>query len=323
MKKASSTSRRTLLFVLTFWLPALAVAQQPNTGTIEHAAFRQTSPERATQRFQRRPAQVGDTVDQEINLQMRMTTSVRQANELAGQHRNSVTSNQRRVVTTLAVADGRTSAVKVEYQIATKRVTDSDEAKATGAQSTDTAEPAQPVQGNTYICRREPGQDGALIITDENGCRPPSEEYEIVNQQMQMVGRPNPLAQFLAGREIAVGERIDLPKEVANQLFNLGEGFGKVTRFTLTLQKIEPQNGVTCANFKADVEAASSTSTQMRLQVEGPLIVDVETCRAQKISLIGPIGMSQTRGTYSTAYQLIGTGRLEMSIASIYHDAIR
>src|SRR3954468_6087700 len=156
MKTASSVSLLTALFVLSFWLPALAAAQQPNNGAIEQAAFRQTSPEPPTQRvrFQRRAAQVGDTVDQEINLQMRMTTSVRQANELAGQHRNSVTSNQRRIVTTLAIADGRTSAVKVEYQVATKRVTDSDEAKATGAQSADAAEPAQPVQGNTYICRR-------------------------------------------------------------------------------------------------------------------------------------------------------------------------
>ena len=56
---------------------------------------------------------------------------------------------------------------------------------------------------------------------------------------------------------------------------------------------------------------------------EGPLVIDVATCRAQKISLVGPIGMSETRGSYSTAYQVIGTGKLQMSIASTYRDAKR
>src|SRR5881394_2243237 len=97
MKTPLSASLRTAAFVLTLCLPALAAGQQRNIGTIEQAAFRQASAAPAAERvrFQRRVAQVGDTVDQEINLQMRMTTSVRQANELAGQHRNSVTSNLR------------------------------------------------------------------------------------------------------------------------------------------------------------------------------------------------------------------------------------
>ena len=140
---------------------------------------------------------------------------------------------------------------------------------------------------------------------------------------MQMVGRPNPFAQFLAGRTIAVGEKIELPNDVASQIFNLGDRFGKVTRFTLTLQKVQSENGARCAVFLASVEAASTDSTQMRLEVEGPLVVEVDTCRAQRIALVGPIGMSETRGTYSTAYQMIGTGRLQISIASTYRDVQR
>jgi hypothetical protein len=64
-------------------------------------------------------------------------------------------------------------------------------------------------------------------------------------------------------------------------------------------------------------------ATQMRLEVDGPLVVDVATCRAQKMALSGPIGMSDTRGSYSNAYQMIGTGKLNMSIASTYRDAKR
>ena len=166
------------------------------------------------------------------------------------------------------------------------------------------------------IALREPGENGKLIVTDEAGNRPPTEEHEIVAQQMDMVGRPNPFAQFLAGRTIAVGEKLELPKDLAAQIFNLGDKFGEVTRFTLTLQKVQPEGGANCAVFLASVEAVSNDASQMRLQVEGPLVVQVDSCRAVRIGLVGPIGMSETRGSYSTAYQVIGTGRLQMSIAS-------
>jgi len=76
-----------------------------------------------------------------------------------------------------------------------------------------------------------------LIVTDEAGNRPTSEECDIVIAQMDMIGRPNPLAQFLAGREVKVGESFELPKDVASKVFNLGDKFGEVTRFELTLKK--------------------------------------------------------------------------------------
>ncbi len=180
-----------------------------------------------------------------------------------------------------------------------------------------------PVQGKTYQCLRESGETGKLIVTDEAGNRPPADEYDFVAQQMEMVGRDNPLAKFLIGRQVAVGDKLELPKELAHQIFNLGDKFGQVTHFTITLQKVQPENGVNCAVFLASVEAASSDATQMRLQVEGPLVVQVDTCRAERISLDGPIGMSETRGSYSTAYQVIGTGRLQMSIASTFREARR
>jgi hypothetical protein len=138
---------------------------------------------------------------------------------------------------------------------------------------------------------------------------------------MEMVGRANPLAAFLHGRTIAIGETVELPKEVADRVFNLSSKFGKVSRFDLTLQKLTPDS--TRAVFLARVDAGSNDASQMRLQVEGPIVVDIASCRAAQTSLVGPIGMSETRGSYSTTYQVIGTGRLQMSIASQYRDARR
>src|SRR4051812_26530318 len=128
MKKPSSTLYRSAGFVLPFLLSAQVVAQVTSPAGVEQAAFRQTAPNTPPQRvrFERRLSKAGDVVEQEINLQMRMTTSIRQGNELTGQHRSNVTSRHQRVVTTLDVAGGRTNAVQVEYQLATRGMTDSE-----------------------------------------------------------------------------------------------------------------------------------------------------------------------------------------------------
>jgi hypothetical protein len=138
---------------------------------------------------------------------------------------------------------------------------------------------------------------------------------------MEMVGRANPLASFLAGRSAAIGETLELPQEAAERLFNLGERFGSVTRFDLTLRDVVVDGGTPCAVFLARVEAASTGSAQMRLQVEGPLVVQVDTCRAVRVELSGPIGFSESRGSYSTAHQLIGTGQLSMVTECVYGAA--
>jgi hypothetical protein len=285
---------------------------------VEQATFTQPGSGNATQQvsFARQVVHVGDEVEQNLALDLRMTMAMRQANEMVGKNQTTVRTNQKRVLTTTEVENGRTIAIRVRYPVSTKQ-----ESIVEGLEPKQPTVTPQPVQGKTYLCRREPGEKGQLIVTDEAGNRPPTDEYEIVAQQMQMVGRANPLAQFLSGRTISVGQQIELPNAVASQIFNLGDKFGKVSRFTLTLQKVQVEQGATCAAFQANVEAVANAATQMRLEIEGPLVVDVATCRAQKISLLGPIGMSETRGSYSTAYQVIGTGKLQMSIASIYRDA--
>jgi hypothetical protein len=281
--------------------------------------------ERQSVRFGRQPVRVGDQTEQTIALEMKLTLNMRRGSELLGKNQSTVVTNQRRIMTAMSIDSGITTAMKVAYPEATKQIIGSQEpgvAIAPDGTDANISSPRapQPVQGKTYICQREPGENGKLVITDEAGNEPPPDEREIVAQQMEMVGRHNPLAQYLAGREVAIGESLELPKEVASQIFNLGDKFGEVDHFTLTLQKVQNENGAPCAVFLANVEAASIHASQMRLQVEGPLAVQIDNCRAAKISLIGPIGMSETRGTYSTAYQVIGTGRLQMNIASTFRQ---
>jgi len=272
--------------------------------------------------FNKRSARVGDQVEQTLGLELRMATTIRQNNQIGEKSRTTARNEQRRVVTTTHVEADRAVAVRVQYLEATKQLTATGGAQP--AQSLgEASKTAQPVAGKTYLCQRLPGEDGALAITDEEGHIPPMDEFEIVAQHMEMVGRPNPLAEFLAGKSVVVGQTIELPKEVAGKIFNLGEQFGEITRFALTLKNVDTHDGATQAEFLAHVEAASSNVSQMRLELEGPLAVEVDTSRAVKVDLSGPIAMSETRGSYSTTYQVIGTGQLKMTIASTYRDAKR
>jgi hypothetical protein len=324
--------RMPALFALGL-LACPAVAEPPRITLrqpVRQAAFDRDGSRGGQQtiRFGRHAVRVGDQTEQHISLEMRMTVSMLRSNQLFEKNQTQVQTKQRRVLTTDEVADHRTMAATVHYAAATRQMTVTGGATTTEGAATSpensTASPlVQPVQGKTYRCRREPGEGGKLIVTDELGNAPPSDEYEIVAPQMEMVGHSNPLADYLAGRTIAVGEKLTLPNDVARQIFNLSPRFGEVTQFQLTLAKVQNEHGVPCAEFRANVEAASQGASQMRLQVEGPLVVEVDSCRAVHVALAGPIGMSESRGTYSTAYQVVGTGRLQMSVTSTYRDASR
>ncbi len=301
-----------------------AVASPIKQASFTHAAAGDDAAQ--TIHFGRQAARVGDRIEQNMSLEMRLKLTMRRENELVGNNQTTVRTKQHRIVVATAVESGMTMAARVQYPEATKQVIAAEAASGTAQVSEAVAQypaAAQPVEGKTYLCQREPGENGILQVTDEKGNRPPTEEYDIVAAQMDMIGRPNPLAQFLGGRDVKVGERFELPKDLATKVFNLGDKFGEVTNFELTLQKIESQDGAQCGVFLANVEAAANGASQMRLQVQGPLVVQADSCRAVRVDMNGPIGMSETRGSYSTAYQVIGTGHLQTSISATYREAQR
>ena len=110
---------------------------------------------------------------------------------------------------------------------------------------------------------------------------------------------------------------------MAERLLGIGDPLGQVDQFVLTLEDVRPIGGAEIVVFKANVSAASSDSSQMRLELAGPLVVQVDTCLAVQADLIGPIGMVETRGSLDHTYQMAGTGRMTVRIASTYHDVAR
>lgn len=311
---APSRAVRCFVFVAFGIALGPAHAEPPHDSHARPASYERATPQSSTVRFGRRTQRVGDQLEQTLAVALELDTVVRQGRDVIDQGRMSVRRHQRRRVTTTEVSDGMPLAVLVRYLEATKTTT-------TGAaEAGEGAVKPQPVQGKAYRCRRE---GDTLHVTDEAGNIPPLDEYEIVAANMDSLGRVNPLAEYLAGRTVAIGDKLSLPRGVGEKLLGLGDELGRVTRFDLTLAEVRDIDGVRCAVFNASVEAASSDSSQMLLQVDGPLAVQIDTCRAVQANFTGPIGMSETRGSLTATYQLTGTGKMHVRIASVYRDVQR
>jgi hypothetical protein len=293
-----------------------AVAQQPGNFAERPASFERS--EFRTVSFGRQLPQVGDQTEQTLSMELRLDTTIRQGNQLVERGATAMCREQHRVITTSEVADDRTTAARVRYVAATTKTGRGERLRDLDGQNLGTA--AQPVEGKAYDCRLD---DDKLVVTDPQGDIPPIEEYQIVAENMQSLGQSNPLAEFLVGRTIGVGQQLTLPREVAERLLGIGDSLGRVNQFVLTLEDVRHIDGVQCAVFKAGVDAASNDSSQMRLELAGPLVIQVDTCRAVQADLVGPIGMTETRGSLDHTYQMAGTGRMTVRIVSTYHDVAR
>lgn len=269
-----------------------------------------------TVQFARRAPQVGDQLQQDLSVALNLNTMVRQDRQILEKSKTAMRREQTRVVTTTHIRDGLTMAVSVRYAAATRELAT---APADGKFGAPERKP-QPVDRKTYRVARD-GE--ALVITAEDGSVPPLDEYEIIALNMESLGRRNPLADFLAGKALTVGQQISLPAEVAEKLMGLGGELGQVTRFDLALQSVAMVDNRKCALFQSSIEAVSNDSSQMRLAVEGSLAIEIDTCRAVEATFAGPIGMSETRGSLSATYQLTGTGRMTIHIATKYADLAR
>jgi len=228
--------------------------------------------------FRRVAAAEGDVLDQSVRTQMRLEQTGRRGGEVLDQRDAEQRRTQRRRVAATAVAGGLVTAARVDFLESTRTVDGESE--------------ADPIRGKSYLCRRE---DDTLRVTTPDGLTPPIAEYEMVSRAMDSLGKPNPLADFLAGRSVAVGERLELPAEVAQQALGLDRRLGAVDRFVLTLRSVE--GGV--AAFDAHIEAVGYGGQQMRLFADGSFAIEAATCLTTHADLSGPVAMSSTVGDYT------------------------
>ena len=264
--------------------------------------------------FSQRPARVGDQAELAMTVDLQLETTARNGQQVIDQSSTQLHREQQRVMTTTQLAtkpDGSKgpSAARVEYRKSSR-------ADAGGDPAT------EPVEGNAYFCKRD--GEKLRVVTPE-GDLPPLDEFSIVAQNMETLGRDNPLAKFFAGRTVKVGETIAVPNELASQLLGMQDQFGKAKRFTLTLREVKTIDSQPCALFQTEIEAGSQQTAgkgpQMGISVSGTLVLQINACRAVEAKLAGPIGMSESRNSGGNNVQVTGLGNLRVAIRTKYRDA--
>lgn len=259
--------------------------------------------------FRRQAPAKGDVARQSVVTSTSMDVSVHLGQQVVHENATLVERAQERSIRLTHVEPDVRMASEVTYHKAGQAMTaGSDEAESL----------QQPVQGKTYRVERE-GEE--LRILDEHGLVPPQDEYEIVWHSMESFGKANPLAEFLNGRTVSVGQTLDLPQEAAVHLLAFGDDVVTVERFALTLQEVRTAEGQRRAVFRAFISSRTHGQRQMGMQVEGILAVDADTSRVVSLEIAGPIGMTETHVNGPDTYLVSGRGKIQVAMHGSYGRA--
>ncbi|MCA9247024.1 MAG: hypothetical protein KDA42_07915 [Planctomycetales bacterium] len=249
-----------------------------------------------------RPHQVGDVTGQETALKLDLKIKVMQFGQLIDSTAQGVDRRQSHRTEVLATNAHGASRVRVVYSKAQQTI-------ASEGQTVDTKQ--EPVTGKTYHVERV-GEE--LVVTDANGQQPSDEEIKFIVGNFQFLGRPNPLWEFLDGRQFTINERVVVPDHLAGQLLGMSGGVDKPEDLGMTLTEVREIQGRRCGIFKIDFTARSSEGNMMSMKIDGSMALDLATGRAVEVGLSGPVALNETRGPKEGRYDVNTTGKLELAI---------
>ena len=263
----------------------------------------------ATVRFAQQPARVGDRVAQQVDLELHLDTSIIQSGQVAAREPTSMAHRQQRLVEIVAVDEGKVRRARVTFAHSRHRSPENEHPE---------EDVVQPIEGKTYLLTRQGEQ---LLVTDLQGTIPPREEFEIVFNSMQSLGKPNPLAQFLLERTIRVGQTLELPQEIAGQMLGFGNELGQVEKFELQLKELSTFDGAPCAVFAASIAIAGGVGGPMQIDVTGPVMILTETCRTVVTDLTGPLSFDTLRQTSQGNFRYEATGTMRAAVRARYANS--
>lgn len=267
----------------------------------------QTAPvQTAPIQFAQQPSAVGDKVVQQVAMQLDLKTSIVQSGQIAQQQDTTMKRGQERKVEVLEVVDGRVRRAYVTFEHSRQQLP-------TG--EGEGQEETQAVEGKTYELTRDGEQ---LRIRYPDGSTPPLEEFEVVFGSMQSFGLPNPLAEFLLGHSFQIGQTLEMPREIAERMLGFGNELGEVSKFELTLQEVKEHGGGMCAVFAADILVGGGAGSPVSLEVTGPVLVRLDTCRTVLADFTGPMSMNSVEQTSQGNFQHQATGTVRVAVRSQY-----
>ena len=226
-----------------------------------------------TVQFGRQGPRVGDQVEQKIALEMRLATSLRQGNKLLEKNETTMRNTQRRAVTTTEVARrshaGRAGSLSGSHQADDHRH-GCEQGAPTAKRRTSIRPVPQPVQGKAYRCRREPGDDGKLTVTDDR--RTDSAARRVRHRRAEHGdGRPAQSARRISRRpqgrrrRDARSCRKTWPTGCSVSANDSATCRGSISR----CEEVRDENGRTCAAFRASVDAARTSRRRCGCRSKG------------------------------------------------------
>lgn len=311
--------RQKLLFALLALGPlAIGVSFQPAAAddtTVQPATYnaadqaQQPAASSPPVTFSSRPARVGDRAAQTVGVELEINTSITQAGKQAHSGKNKMQRRQQRFVEVLEVSDGRVRRAHVTYPLSRISSTENDQPG---------DEVVQPVEKESYIVTRAGER---LTVTDTEGAIPSQAEFEIVVTGLQDLGRVNPLAKYLVGQTISIGDRLELPRQIAEQMMGFGGEFGQVEKFELELKSVTQIDQQPCAIFAASIKAVGEVANPIRIHAYGQVAIQIDTCRTVSAEISGPLTLSVAEHTPEGSFQYKAQGGMRLAVKSQYGHA--
>lgn len=254
--------------------------------------------------FHRRSAEVGEATRHDLRCDLSLNLSIQQSGQIVQQQEQSLVRSQQRELKITRTSNGLPVEAQVHYR----------ESSVSLQLPEQEAAPApQPVSGKTYRVIR---QGAELLITYPDGTSPAEGELQLVQQNLQTFGLPNPIAKFFDGRKVSVGETLELPADLAEELLGFAQTADNVNQFRMTLQQIRPARAPapSMAIFALEMRADDAADTGVSLQLNGQLAMEIETCRAVGINLRGPVKAIERHGPAEAQYEVHTDGNIQVAI---------
>lgn len=250
--------------------------------------------ERCTFRFV--PARVGDVGRQELDFLIDLKLSINHEGREVYKSLKSVERVQTRWIQVLAMERDVVTQVAVRFDIAQETQT---------ADNRRTPPADEPVTGRTYTVTRS-GED--LLVSAEDGRQPSQAELEYLARTMDAVGRPNALGRFLHGRELVQGTWVNVPAEIAREVFGFRDAIGEVASLEIALKETHATARGHYAVLEARMTARSPEEPRMAMRLDGQMQLEIDTSRVIGFLWEGPVTLSEQRGNGPAAMLLTGAG---------------
>jgi len=254
-------------------------------------------------RFTRVAPTPGTVVAQQVRHASDFNVSIVQQDRVLSKSRRVLETDQQRRITVMRVEQGRIDAASIAFDKAERVSPAAPEAQ------------PQAVQGKTYFITR---LDDRIVISGRDGRTPPDVELTVVRAAVEAIVKPSPLAKFLDGRTVDVGQTLHLPPAIVSDLFSVDGVIGSAGRMAVTLSEVRRIDGADCAVFDAQLDTRSSLGSNLKMQLAGKMIVQLDTLHTVSVNLAGDAQLTSAEPTHPQAALVTGQGRISISMSATY-----